>query len=79
MPPAMEQMAASLAIDELSQPFRTQFGWHIMQVLDKRERKIDEQTLRDQAQNALRQRKVEQETERWSRQLRDESYVEIRS
>ena len=79
MPPAMEQVAQSLAIGAMSQPFRTQFGWHLMQILDRRVRDIDEQTLRDQAANALRLRKVEQETERWSRQLRDESFVEIRS
>jgi len=79
MPPAIEQMAEVLAIDAISQPFRTQFGWHLMQVLDKRVNKIDEQALRDQAANALSQRKIEQETERWSQRLRDESYVEIRS
>ncbi|MFK7997273.1 MAG: peptidylprolyl isomerase [Granulosicoccus sp.] len=78
MPPAMDQMAESLAINAISQPFRTQFGWHLMQILDKRVTKIDEQALREQAANALRLRKVEQETERWSQQLRDESYVEIR-
>lgn len=79
MPPAMEQMADTLAINAISQPFRTQFGWHLLQVLDRRERQIEEQQLREQAANALRQRKVEQETERWTQQLRDESFVEIRS
>ncbi|MFK7857325.1 MAG: peptidylprolyl isomerase [Granulosicoccus sp.] len=79
MPPAMQRTADSLDVNEISQPFRTQFGWHLMQLLDRRVTRIDEQTLREQAANALRQRKVEQETERWSRQLRDESYVEIRS
>ncbi|MFK8083881.1 MAG: peptidylprolyl isomerase [Granulosicoccus sp.] len=79
MPPAMEQTAASLTINDISRPFRTQFGWHLLQLLDRRVTRIDEQALREQAGDALRQRKVEQETERWSRQLRDESYVEIRS
>ena len=79
MPPTMEQMADSLEIDAISQPFRTQFGWHLMQVMDRRVREVDEQALREQAAAALRQRKVEQETVRWSRELRDESYVEIRS
>ena len=79
MPPAMEEMADSLAIDELSRPFRTQFGWHLLQVLERRTSSIDGDQLRQKASNALRQRKVEQETERWSRQLRDESFVEIRS
>ena len=79
MPPAIEETADTLSIDEISQPFRTQFGWHLMQVLDKRTLDIDEQALREQASDALRQRKGEQEVERWSRQLRDESYVEVRS
>lgn len=79
MPPAMEQIADSLAINGLSAPFRTQFGWHLMQVIDRRTRTIDDDALRVQAENALSQRKLEQEIQRWSRQLRDESYVEIRS
>lgn len=79
MPQPLEQAAAALAINELSPPFRTQFGWHLLQVLDRRTRQIDEEALRQQASAALRQSKVEQETERWARQLRDESFVEIRS
>lgn len=79
MPPAMEQVADTLALNAISQPFRTQFGWHLLQVLDRRERQIGVQQLREQAANALRQRKVEQETERWTQQLRDESFVEVRS
>lgn len=79
MPDEMEEMAESLGINELSKPFRTQFGWHLLQVVDRRTSIVDEEALRQQATNALRERKVEQETERWSRQLRDESFVEIRS
>lgn len=79
MPAALVQVADALSIDEISRPFRTQFGWHILQVLERRVRDIDASTLREQAGNALRQGKVEQEIERWSRQLRDESFVEIRS
>lgn len=79
MPPTLEQTANTLAPNTLSQPFRTQFGWHLLEVLDRRERTIDEQSLRDEANNALRQRKLEQETQTWARQLRDESFVEVRS
>ena len=79
LPPDMEEMADSLALDEFSEPFRTQFGWHLMQVTDRRTREVDEEALREQASNALRQGKVEQEIERWTRQLRDESFVEIRN
>ncbi|MGQ7843894.1 peptidylprolyl isomerase [Granulosicoccus sp. 3-233] len=78
LPAEMEDMANTLDQGEISPPFRTQFGWHLMQLLDRRTREIDETTLRNQAADALRQGKVEQEIERWSRQLRDESFVEIR-
>ncbi|MBX2884256.1 MAG: peptidylprolyl isomerase [Granulosicoccus sp.] len=79
MPAAMEQMADSLSINEISVPFRTQFGWHLLQLIDRRLRQIDEEALREQANNALSQRKLDQEIQRWSRQLRDESYVEVRN
>jgi len=79
MPPAMERTADNLAIDEISQPFQTQFGWHLMQVMDRRVRDVGDLALREQAASALSQRKVEQETVRWLQQLRDESFVEIRS
>lgn len=78
LPAEMEDMATTLTEGEISPPFRTQFGWHLMQLLDRRTREIDEENLRNQAANALRQGKVEQEIENWSRQLRDESFVEIR-
>lgn len=79
MPPQMEQAARALSQNEISQPFRTQFGWHILQLLDRRERAVQEQALREQASNELRQSKLEQETQRWARQLRDESFVDVRS
>ncbi|MFT6303726.1 MAG: peptidyl-prolyl cis-trans isomerase SurA [Granulosicoccus sp.] len=79
MPKEIDDMARALKVNQLSQPFRTQFGWHLMQLLDKRTRSISEDALRQQANNSLRQNKIEQETQRWSRQLRDESFVEIRS
>ena len=78
LPPEMESVAAALAVGELSEPFRTQFGWHVMEVLERRVRDVDDEALRRRAENALRQRRVEQETERWVRQLRDESFVEER-
>ena len=79
MPPLLEQTAKTLEPNTISQPFRTQFGWHLLEVIDTRDRTINEQALRDEANNALRQRKLEQEIQTWSRQLRDESFVEVRS
>lgn len=79
MPKEIEDMARTLKVSQLSQPFRTQFGWHLMELLDQRTRTVGDDALREQANNSLRQNKIEQETQRWLRQLRDESFVEIRS
>ena len=78
MPPVMEATADTLDKNQISEPFRTQFGWHLMELLDRRTRSIDDSALRQQAENALRQRKVEQETQRWQQQLRDDSFIELR-
>lgn len=79
MPKELEDVANALKVKQLSQPFRTQFGWHLMELLDRRTRTVGDDALREQANNSLRQNKIEQETQRWLRQLRDESFVEIRS
>jgi peptidyl-prolyl cis-trans isomerase SurA len=79
LPPALEQAADQLTPGVVSQPFQTQYGWHIVEVLDRRERTITSESARIEAENALRQRRVEQAAERWIRQLRDESFVELRS
>lgn len=79
MPQEMEAVAASLDKGQLSQPFRTQYGWHLLQVLDRRQRETSDTVVRQQAEQTLRQRRMEQETERWIRQLRDETFIEVRS
>jgi len=79
LPAEMEQMAETLAVGELSAPFRTQFGWHLMEVLERRVSDVGEAALRRQAEGALRERRVEEETERWVRRLRDESFIEERT
>ncbi len=79
LPEVLERTAASLAVGVISEPFQTQFGWHIVEVLERRERTLTSASARAEAEGALRQRKVEQEAERWIRQLRDESFVELRN
>lgn len=78
MPEEIDSVANGLETGTLSEPFRTQFGWHILEVLDRRERDSTDNAIRQQAEQALRAQKVEQETERWLRRLRDESFIEIR-
>ncbi len=78
MPEEIESVAIGLEAGTISEPFRTQFGWHILEVVDRRERDSTDDTARQQAEQSLRTQKVEQETERWLRRLRDESFIEIR-
>ncbi len=78
MPQEIETVASGLAPGKLSAPFRTQFGWHLLEVLDRRTRDASSDTVRAEAEQALRARKIEQEKERWIRRLRDESFIEVR-
>ena len=68
-----------LAANELSEPVQTQFGWHLIQVLDRQERDNSQEYKRSQAREQLRDRKIEEETELWLRKLRDEAFVEIKT
>ena len=65
----------SLAVNELSEPFKTSFGWHIMQVMDRKSQNDDEAEFRQKAKAMLQQRKFEEKLQSWTRQMRDESYV----
>ncbi len=76
--PVFEDQLARLSIGEVSQPFRTPFGWHLVELLERTERDTTEEKRRQRAVQAIRSGKVEQETEIWLRRLRDEAYVEIR-
>ena len=76
--PAFEAAMNALTIDQLSEPVQTQFGWHLIQVLGRRERDDTSEHKKAQAREAIRQRKIEEETELWLRRLRSEAYVEIR-
>jgi peptidyl-prolyl cis-trans isomerase SurA len=76
--PEFEKQLAQLQPDEISHPFRTQFGWHIIQLLGRRQYDTTAEDERQQAFVALREAKVDEETELWLRRLRDEAYVEYK-
>ena len=76
--PPFEKAMSELAINEISQPVQTQFGWHLIQVLERRVKDNREQQKKNQARDEIRKRKIEEETELWLRRLRDEAYVDIR-
>jgi peptidyl-prolyl cis-trans isomerase SurA len=76
--PEFEKQLAQLQPDEISQPFRTQFGWHIIQLLGRRQFDTTDDVRRQHAFTALRESKADEETELWLRRLRDEAYVEYK-
>ena len=74
--PAFESTLASLKVNEISEPFHTQFGWHIVQLLGRRQFDTTEESLRQRAFGQLRESKADEETELWLRRLRDEAFVD---
>jgi peptidyl-prolyl cis-trans isomerase SurA len=76
--PAFEEQMDLLAVGEVSRPFRTEFGWHIVQVLDRRDYDATDETRRDQARKAVRDEKAKEALEGYLRRLRDEAYLELR-
>ena len=76
--PPFEQAMNALGANEVSEPFQSQFGWHIVQVLERRTRDSTEEVRKGKARQQIRQRKIEEEMQSWLRQLRDEAFVEFR-
>ena len=77
--PEFEQAIATLKDNEISEPFHTQFGWHIAQMLGHRRFDNGDEIKRRQAAEAIRASKADEETELWLRRMRDEAYVDYKS
>lgn len=73
-----QEQIDALQINEISPPFRTQFGWHVAQVLERRTRDITDESRRARARGAIQNRKAAEEYDTWLRRLRSEAYVEYR-
>lgn len=78
MIPDFEKAMNQLKPGEIGTPIKTRFGWHLIQVLDRRDYDDTEEYTRDKARDVIYQRKIEEGTDEWLRRLRDEAYVEYR-
>ncbi len=76
--PDFEKAMDKLALAEVSAPVRTPFGWHLIEVVERRKQDITQDRRRDQARIALRQRKSDEQFQEFVRQQRDRAYVEYR-
>ena len=75
--PAFREALAGLEPGEYSQPVRSQFGWHLMQLLDRRFDDATEKRKEDKASQLLYNRKFKEESEAWLREMRDAAYIEV--
>ena len=78
MVPEFEKAMAATAIDQISDPLRTQFGWHILQVEGRRDQDMTNEATKAKAMDYLHNRKYQEELDAWLRQIRDEAFVDIK-
>lgn len=76
--PEFKQKVQTLEANVLSEPFRTEHGWHIVEVLDRRTVDVTDQRIVEYAQNMLYSRKYQEELESWFQEIREAAYVEFK-
>lgn len=76
--PEFDRALGELAAGQISAPFQTRSGWHIVQAMERRDRDGTREAHRARASEQIRKRKVDEEFQTWLRQIRDEAYVEVR-
>lgn len=78
MVPAFEEVMNNTEAGSISQPFKSQFGWHILEVQERRVHDATEQAKRNAARKTIRDRKSKESSEQYLRRLRDEAFVELK-
>lgn len=76
--PAFAAMVDSAELDTLTKPFRSKFGWHILEVQERRMEDMSEEALKNKAVQILHKQRFEDELQKWLKEIRDEAYVEMR-
>lgn len=79
MVPAFEQAMLAARVGELKGPFRSRFGWHILQVIEKGQKDIGDEVKANQARQSIYMRKFDVELQAWLREVRDEAFVELKT
>lgn len=75
--PEFAEAMDKLALNQLSEPVKTPFGWHLIEVQERQAHTTDDASFRQKAREMLQQRKFEEKQQEWVRQLRDEAYVKL--
>jgi peptidyl-prolyl cis-trans isomerase SurA len=76
--PSFAAAMNATATASLSEPFRSQYGWHVLEVQERREQDMSEEARRNMAVQILHQRRFDEELQEWLKELRDEAFVEMR-
>ena len=77
--PEFRAAIAELEAGELSQPFQSEFGWHIAQVQDRRDQDVSDEARRNVAMQVIYERRFQEELQEWLKEIRDEAFVELRT
>lgn len=78
MVPEFEQAMMAADVGELKGPFRSQFGWHILEVQERRQKDISGEVRESEARQAIYRRKFDTELQNWLREIRDEAFVDFK-
>lgn len=76
--PAFAAMVDSTELNTLTKPFRSKFGWHILEVQERRMEDMSEESMKNKAVQILHKQRFEDELQKWLKEIRDEAYVEMR-
>ena len=76
--PRFEEELDKLGPGEISQPFRTEFGWHLAQLIERRHHDSTQEVQKAEARKAISDRKATEESELYLRRLKDEAYIDLR-
>ncbi|MDR5873488.1 peptidylprolyl isomerase [Vreelandella gomseomensis] len=76
--PAFEEAMRELSVNQVSEPVRSPFGYHVIEVLERRQQDVTQEAQREEIRQAIFQRRANQELEAWQQQIRSQAFVDVR-